>query len=706
MKNDVVLSFMQKPISILKSVFGYDQFRENQLEIIEHTLSGQDGLAIMPTGGGKSICYQIPAIIFPNVTIVISPLISLMKDQVESLRANGVEVAYYNSSMSDSARNVIRNRALQNDLKLLYLSPETLIGGLDWIKSIPVSMIAIDEAHCVSMWGHDFRPEYQQIGELRKHFSNVPFAAFTATADKITRKDIKEKLALNAPAVFISSFDRPNLSLEVRSQIPKKQKEIEYVQFIKNRPDDSGIIYCLSRKETEAWSETLNNNGIPSKYYHAGLSNNERDAVQEGFIQDDYQVICATIAFGMGIDKSNVRWVIHNNLPKNVESYYQEIGRAGRDGLPSETILYYNYRDVVLQNDFIKDSSLQDVYKEKINRMLQYAEATSCRRRILLAYFGEHSQENCNNCDVCANPPEFIPGTVISQKALSAAIRGKEKLGMNLMIAVLRGSKIMEVFEKGLEKIKTYGVGAEFSFKQWQHYLNQMINQGLFEIAYDEGMHLKVSEMGKVVLQGQLEVELTEFVERELKTKKKTSKDSAVDSDLLGLLKDWRKQKAQENSVPAYVILHDATLQELASQLPTELSQLAQIQGLGKVKIDRFGQELIQIIVSKGKNKLDTYSKTLQLYDSGMNLEEIASSRGLSEQTVINHLIKLYEDGNKIDLHQYVSEYEMQQVRFARKALNNTYQLKPIFDKLEGAISYPKISMAIAILDHHSLRQN
>lgn len=695
---------MQQPISILKSVFGYDEFRDSQEEIIEHALADQDGLVIMPTGGGKSICYQIPAIIKPNVAIVISPLISLMKDQVEALRANGVEVAYYNSSMTDSEKNIIRTRALQNDLKLLYVSPETLIGGLDWIKSVPVSMIAVDEAHCVSMWGHDFRPEYTKIGELREHFPNVAFMALTATADKVTRKDIVDQLALRNPSVFISSFDRPNLSLNVRKQIPKKEREKEYVEFINSRKGESGILYCLSRKETESWSAFFNSAGINSKFYHAGLPSNERDIVQEGFLNDDYQVICATIAFGMGIDKSNVRWVIHNNLPKNVENYYQEIGRAGRDGLPSETILYYNYRDVVLQNEFIKGSEFQDVYKEKINRILKYAEATSCRRKILLAYFGEHLSENCNNCDVCASPPDFFDGKIVTQKALSAILRSNESVGINLLIGVLRGSKSMEIMNKNLHKIKTYGAGSEFSFKQWQHYINQLINQGILEIAYDQNMQLKVTELGRAVLSEQEQVQLTELNEDSKQLKKSKGKNE-VSSELMNSLKKWRKELAAKNSVPAYVILHDATLKDICQKLPTETKRLDGISGLGKVKIDRFGEDIIQMVLAHGKVKMSTYEVTHNLYKSGKTVQEIAQSRNLSEQTIINHLIKLFEEGHRVNLNQFVSEHEVQRVKYARNKLNNTYQLKPIHDTLNGEVSYTKISLAIAILAQHQTQQ-
>lgn len=690
---------MQKPQTVLKDVFGYDSFRLNQQEIIEHALSGQDGLAIMPTGGGKSICFQIPALLKPGLTLVISPLISLMKDQVESLRSNGIEVAYYNSSMTDTARLEIKKRALQNQLKLLYLSPETLIGGLGWIKELSVSMIAVDEAHCVSMWGHDFRPEYQQIGELKSIFPQIPFMAFTATADKITRKDITEKLSLETPSVFISSFDRPNLSLAVRAQVPKKQKEKELYEFISQRTDDSGIIYCLSRKETESWSNYLNSRGIQSRFYHAGMSSEERSLVQEGFINDDCQVICATIAFGMGIDKSNVRWVIHNNLPKNIEGYYQEIGRAGRDGLPSETILYYNYRDVVLLNDFVKESEFKEVYHEKINRMLKYAEATTCRRRILLAYFGEHLTHDCGNCDICAAPPEFFNGTILAQKALSAIKRTNSSVGMNLLINILRGGKTMEIFEKGFDKIKTYGVGKDHSFKEWQHFVNQLINQGLLEIAYDQGMKLLITSVGEAVLKGQEEVSLTAHIEKEVgKKRAKTAISGTVNQALLSALKDWRKEKASANSVPAYVIFNDKTLDELSKKCPASLEALKDISGFGKVKIDRFGNEVLQMIIEYGDPKLSTFEQTYELYNSGLNVDQIASKRKLSAQTIYNHIIKLFEDGKPINMFDFITEFELQQVKSTHLKLNKTFQLKPIHDELNGEVSYSKISIALAIL--------
>lgn len=689
---------MLNPNKVLKDVFGYDEFRPNQQEVIEHILSGQDTLTIMPTGGGKSVCFQIPAIIQPNLTIVISPLISLMKDQVDALRSNGVAAAFFNSSLPESARAEIYQQAQSNQLKLLYVSPEVFVSGIDWIKDLKVSLIAIDEAHCVSMWGHDFRPEYQQIGSNRQYF-DVPFIAFTATADKVTRQDIKNQLGMPEAAEFISSFDRPNLSLSVKPQIPKKEKRKQIIQFINDRIDQSGIIYCLSRKETEEWSSFLASSGINAKHYHAGLTPNQREDVQNAFIQDECQIICATIAFGMGIDKSNVRWVIHNNLPKNIEGYYQEIGRAGRDGLPSDTVLYYNYRDVVLLNGFVEESDFKEVYHEKINRMLKYAEASSCRRQILMAYFGEQTSDYCGNCDICLNPPEFKDGLVIAQKALSAILRTKESVGMNTLINILRGAKSADVFSNNYHLIKTYGAGADFSFKEWQHYINQLINQGVIEISYIDALRLKVTPLGQDLLQGTVGFKITEFEEREIKQKKsKASGSPTKDNTLFAQLKSWRLEIAKQNKVPAYVIFNDATLNELSAVKPSNLQELNAIQGFGKVKIDRFGEAVLDIIKASKGVKISTQEETLNLLKKGLSPEEISSERKLSPSTIFSHLTQLFENGQQIDLEQFITEFELQQVKGLLED-RKEYGLKEIYESLHEEVSYDKIKIAIALLN-------
>jgi len=700
---------MHSPKEILKTIYGYDSFRPLQLDVIEHTLSGQDSLVIMPTGGGKSVCFQIPAIIKENITLVISPLISLMKDQVDALTAHGIKAGVYNSSLSEYDRAMIVDDCLNNRIKLLYISPESLLQSMKgWLGKVKLSMIVIDEAHCVSMWGHDFRPEYQQIGQLREIFSNLPFMALTATADKITRKDISEKLNLKNHQLFLSSFNRPNLSLTVRSQIPKNKKEKEFLEFITDRKGESGIIYCLSRKETEEWSNFLNDHGVTARFYHAGMTSNDREKVQDGFINDNFNVICATIAFGMGIDKSNVRWIIHNNLPKNIEGYYQEIGRAGRDGLPSDTVLYYNYRDVILLNDFIKESEFKEIYLEKIKRILNYAEATSCRRNILLSYFGETVREDCGNCDVCNEPPQVIDGTVTAQKALSAVSRSNGILGINLLINVLRGADTIEIHEKSLNKIKTYGAGKEFSFAEWQHFVNQMVNQGLFEIAYDDHLHLKLTELSEEVLKGIKKINLSKLVDKKDKVKKVRTRaeNETSDLDLLSQLKFWRKTIAAENKVPAYVIFHDTTLNDLAERKPTNEQQMLQIQGMGKTKFERFGLQILEIINNfDGSTKVEkrsTFELTFQLYQQGLSVEEMSNARQLNENTIYGHLAKLFEEGKPVDLNKFVSEYEVNQVKTIRKKLSNTNQLKPIYEALEGKLEYRKIGLALSVLSKYA----
>lgn len=696
---------MFSPEKILQEYFGYKSFRPLQREIIEHTLSGQDSLVIMPTGGGKSICFQIPSLGLEHLTLVVSPLISLMKDQVDALHANGIKAAFYNSSLSEFEKSQLIEDCATNQLKLLYISPESLIHVVkSWLRKLPVSLLVVDEAHCVSMWGHDFRPEYQQIHHLREVFPDAPMMAVTATADKITRRDIAEKLGLRNYELFLASFQRPNLKLSVRSQVAKNKKEKEILEFIRERQGESGIYYCLSRRETEEWSAFFNSNGVSSRFYHAGMASSEREKVQDGFIRDEYSVICATIAFGMGIDKSNVRWIIHNNLPKNIEGYYQEIGRAGRDGLPSDTVLYYNYRDVVLLNDFIKDSEFKEVYQEKIKRILHYAEASSCRRNIVLSYFGETITENCGNCDNCLDPPSLFDGTVLAQKALSAVSRSHESVGINLLIGILRGADTMEIHEKNFHLIKTYGAGKDYSFVEWQHFINQMINQGVFEIAYDQHLHLKLTNLSGEILRGAQKINLSAFQERKQERKSERKQKSSLSSDeqLLAELKNWRKQIAIENKVPAYVIFHDSTLTEVASRKPQNSKELLEIQGMGQTKFERFGETILEIVqafnpVAK-KDKRSTFEITFELYEQNLTVEEIAAARQMSETTIYGHLARLHEAGKPVNLNKFVSEYEVNKVKEARKKLNNSHQLKPIFEELNGEVDYRKIGLALSIL--------
>lgn len=695
------------PRHILQTVFGYDSFRGDQEEIIHHVLNKKDALVLMPTGGGKSLCYQIPALIFEGITVVVSPLISLMKDQVQALQAHGITAEYINSSNTTQEEEVIIERALHGDIKLLYLSPEKLLTiSSSWLTGLNLSMIAIDEAHCISMWGHDFRPEYAQMQTLRKQFSSIPFIALTATADKLTREDIVSQLNLSSPKTFISSFNRGNLSLNVRSQIPKKDKLKEIQRFISERKNESGIIYCLSRKNTEDLANELEAYGFSVACYHAGLSPQKREQIQEAFINDDLKIIVATIAFGMGIDKSNVRWVIHNNLPKNIEGYYQEIGRAGRDGLPSDTLLYFNYKDVVLLKQFADQSGQQTIQQEKLKRMLQFAEATSCRRRILLAYFGEHLAENCGNCDVCNDPPNFIDGTVIAQKAMSGIARLKEKTNANMLINVLRGSANAEVIGMGYNKIKTYGVGKEHSFFDWQNYIVQLINLGGIEIAYEDKNRLKLTAYGWEILKGNQSIQLTTPKKKEdVKKRAPSLFNQEVDSDLFEKLRTLRMQIAREENVPPYIIFNDKSLKEMASNLPVTNNQFLSISGVGEQKLLRFGDEFMAIIQKykedhKPKAKKSTLSETLEMYNQGLSPLEIAEKRNLQITTIYSHLASGYEAGESINIMPLFSSDNLLTIKKIKKGLGDEDQnkLKPYFEQANEKIPYHEIRLILSFL--------
>ena len=597
---------MNTALETLKSYYGYDSFRPLQEEIINHVLQHKDALVLMPTGGGKSICFQIPALMMEGTAIVVSPLISLMKDQVETLVANGIAAEALNSANDEIANRQITERCLRGEIKLLYISPERLITELGWMKTmLKVSLFAIDEAHCISQWGHDFRPEYSQLGNLHELFPDVPIMALTATADKITRSDIIEQLRLQNAETFISSFDRPNLSLDVRRGYSAKEKLRTITNLIQRHQGDSGIIYCLAKKTTETVAEKLRKEGFSVGVYHAGLPTDERNRIQEDFINDRIQVVCATVAFGMGINKSNVRFIVHYNLPKTIENYYQEIGRGGRDGLPCETILFYNLQDIITLRHFAEESGQREINTEKLQRMQEYAEAQICRRRILLNYFGETSDMNCCNCDVCQTPPTTFDGTELVQKALSAIIRTDEQIGFTLAIDILHGNFSPELVSRGYNQIKTFAAGRDVPVRDWRDYLLQMLQMGYIEIAYNEDNHLHVTPLGQDVLHGKAKVQLV-VVSREARTRgrqKQTAEEATTAAsattehmELFEQLKTLRKEIANENNYPAYVVMSDKSLHALATDMPTTLSAFGNTYGIGEHKCNTYGERFIGLI--------------------------------------------------------------------------------------------------------------
>ena len=689
-------------LKVLKTVFGYDDFRPQQWDIIKEVLEDRDALALMPTGGGKSLCFQIPALLKEGAAIVVSPLIALMKDQVEGLVSNGVKATFLNSSQSPEEQDRVMRELEAGTIKMLYVSPEKLVNDhfLSFLQTIKISLIAIDEAHCISSWGHDFRPEYAQVGALRHRFEGVPFIALTATADKLTRKDITTQLALNNPKVFISSFDRPNLSLAV---LPGKKRFERIVEFLLTRQEESGIIYCLSRKSTENLSAKLRAQGFSATAYHAGLRADEREKAQEDFINDKVKIVCATVAFGMGIDKSNVRFVIHFNLPKNIEGYYQEIGRAGRDGLASDTILFYSYADVVQLNQFVENSGQKEFQQAKLRRMQDFTEARICRRKILLAYFGEVLPENCGNCDVCKNPPKLFDGTVIAQMALSAIARTNEQEASGGIIEILKGSSRPEMYQKGYHELKTFGVGKSYTFKDWQNFMLQLLSLGFFEVAYDDHNKLRLTPLSKEVLFSKKKVDLVDTAEMEKQFEDAKSvvkpRNISANEELFEILRQVRTKLARDEGKPPYLIFSDATLKSMSLRKPTTQPEMLNISGVGEHKYDLYGDNFTNVILDyvnqNKKKKGDTFKETMVMIEKGMTVPEISDVRVLKETTVYSHIAQLFKIGRLTDISKFIPFDEFKRLETYCVENPKEDKLKPIYEALGSNIDYGKIRLVL-----------
>lgn len=593
---------IQTAVDILRKTFGYDSFRPNQREIISDLIAGRDAFVLMPTGGGKSLCYQIPAMVRPGVAIVVSPLISLMKDQVDALKGNGVNAEFYNSSLGSKAASVVLAKLHAHEIDLLYIAPERLMSEpfLERLTDIDINLFAIDEAHCVSQWGHDFRPEYQRLSALREHFPNIPLIALTATADAQTRQDIVQVLGLKRARHHVASFDRPNIRYSV---MEKHQPLNQLTGFIERYRGESGIVYALSRKRVEQVAEKLKLHGVKAAAYHAGLPATERVRVQDAFLRDETQVVVATVAFGMGIDKPDVRFVVHYDLPKNIEGYYQETGRAGRDGLPSEALLLSGTQDMVAARRLIEQSDHEQQKRieiHKLNAMISFSEATTCRRRVLLNYFDEHVAEGgCGNCDICLDPPETFDGKEDAQKALSCVYRLNQGFGMKYVIDVLRGADHQRLRQRRHDQLSTYGIGKERSEEEWTAIFRQLIHRGFLLQDVANYSVLKLTAAAKPLLRGELELELAKpriRVKTKKSDKRKKQMDSPYDEALFDALRALRKQLADEMGVPPYIVFGDAALIHMARLKPADDAEMLAVNGVGQAKLERFGKAFLDAI--------------------------------------------------------------------------------------------------------------
>lgn len=711
----------QYPIQkALQHFFGYDEFRLNQQVIIESVLNGEDVLAIMPTGGGKSICYQLPAMLLDGITVVISPLIALMKDQVDALQANGIRAAFLNSSLTNSEQKDIINTVRNGEVKLLYLAPERLFSGgtkfLEFLSTLNCSLFAIDEAHCISQWGHDFRPEYLALAALKRHFPKTPVIALTASADTITQKDIVDKLQLQNHKEYVSSFNRANIYYYIQ---PKRKAFEQILEYLGEHRNDTGIIYTLSRASTENISTKLNQMGYSAAHYHAGMTPEERTEVQSSFQRDRTKIIVATVAFGMGIDKSNVRFVMHYDVPKNMEGYYQETGRAGRDGLRSDAILYYSAGDISKLMRFIsEDNDQAKVLKKKLYQMKDFAEYEGCRRQYILEYFGEKAEPFCNSCDYCLSDLEKKDVTVEAQKVLSAVYRTKERYGTDYIIDFLRGSNNAKIVPEHKD-IKTYGIGNDLKKEEWQTIIRQMLQQGLLDAEDTAYPSLKLNDESRRILKGDVEVNI---MLKKPKEHKVTASAPRYDNTLLGLLREMRRDIAEQENVPAYIIVGDNTLLDMATYVPLRSDELRRITGFGDFKVSKYGPAFMQVLqsyanehnleskmhlkapkrerkpITKGDAQpkiSNTQRMTYELFEQGHDIGEIAEQRGLSRSTIAAHLTPFILDG-KIGITKLLSREKLDTITELIKKTGQTVATKPIKDLLSDDYTYEEIRLAQA----------
>ncbi|MBS1527110.1 MAG: DNA helicase RecQ [Bacteroidetes bacterium] len=716
-----------EPIQALQKYFGYDRFRHQQEAIIQNVLAGRDVIVLMPTGGGKSLCYQLPAMLLDGLTIVISPLIALMKDQVDSLNVNGIPAAFLNSSQSEDEQAAITQKLRNNQIKLLYLAPERLFRSgstlIGFLKSLPVCLVAIDEAHCISHWGHDFRPEYLMLSGLKKEFPQIPVIALTATADKLTRKDILEKLNLSDPAEFVSSFNRANITYRV---IPKKNSINQLLEFLNERKEDSGIIYCLSRNSTGELAADLKAEGYSAAAYHAGMEQAEKAKNQEAFLRDEIKIIVATIAFGMGINKSNVRYVVHADLPKNIEGYYQETGRAGRDGLPSDALLLYSYSDASKLQRFAKVEGNEEqsaIMLKKLDDMVKYAQLKTCRRQYLMQYFDETFPAGCGSCDVCLSEVKKFDGTLIAQKALSAVARLKESFGNTYIIDFLRGSKREKIREEH-KQLRTFGVGADIHRADWFRYIRELVAQGYLQVTDDAFPVLKLTNKSDAVLKGLQKVELIASQTME----ERRPEAPPFETALLNELKMIRRDIAANENVPAYIVLSDAALVEMATYLPQTLDELRLVSGFGDVKLARYGREFLipvksycvknglssrihqkryalkqQLKTKQPTTKLrssDTRAESFSMYRSGKSVQEIAAARGMVATTIEGHLSYFIQTG-EMDVLELVEQEKIPAIKDAVESYGHE-KLSPLKEVLGDNYSYGEIRAVISWMNRRA----